>query len=149
MLSTLIIWSLPSFVTKSQYEKRINRKKIDFFFWEKKKEYFIFSLSLKRYFISFFSRFCAEHMWIVIQNSKLGTVWKIKEKQHLEFLKLEIHIRNRVRKTRFASVKVPHRSRVFKSRVLCKNNFTYSSVFKSYSDVLKPYNGIFPQKFFL
>ena len=47
-----------------------------------------------------------------------------------EFLKLEIHIR----------------SRVFKTRVLCKNNFTYSSVFKPYSDVLKLYSGVFLQK---
>ena len=41
-----------------------------------------------------------------------------------------------------------HRSRVFKTWVLCKKNFTYSGVFKSYSDVLKPYSGIFLQKKF-
>ena len=51
----------------------------------------------------------------------------------LEFLKLEIHIR----------------SWVFKTRVLCKNNFTYSSVLKLYSDVLKPYSGVFLQKKFI
>ena len=43
---------------------------------------------------------------------------------------------------------MPHRSRVFKTRVLCKKNFPYSGVFKSYSDVLKPYNGVFLQKFY-
>ena len=44
---------------------------------------------------------------------------------------------------------MPHRSRVFKTRVLCKNNFTYSSIFKPYSDVLKPYSGVFLQNFFI
>ena len=38
---------------------------------------------------------------------------------------------------------MPHRSRVFKTRVLCKKNFIYSIVFKPYSDVLKPYSGVF------
>ena len=38
---------------------------------------------------------------------------------------------------------MPHRSRDFKTRVLCKKNFTYSGVFKPYSDVLKPYSGVF------
>ena len=28
------------------------------------------------YLKRFLTRFCAEHMWIMIQNSKLGTVWK-------------------------------------------------------------------------
>ena len=46
-------------------------------------------------------------------------------------------------KTRSASAKMPHRSQVFKTRVLCKKNFPYSSVFKPYSDVLKPYSGVF------
>ena len=41
---------------------------------------------------------------------------------------------------------MPHRSRVFKTRVLCKKNFTYSGVFKPYSDVLKLYSGVFLQK---
>ena len=66
---------------------------------------------------------------------------------------------------------MPYRSRVFKTRVLCKKNFPYngvlkpyssvflqffffistrfrepySGVFKSYSDVLKLYSGIFLQ----
>ena len=44
---------------------------------------------------------------------------------------------------------MPHRSRVFKTRVLCKKNFTYSGVFKPYSDVLKSYSGIFLQKNFI
>ena len=44
---------------------------------------------------------------------------------------------------------MPHRSRVFKTRVLCKNNFTYSGVFKPYSDILKPYSGVFLQNFFI
>ena len=39
---------------------------------------------------------------------------------------------------------MPHRS-----RVLCKKNFTYSGIFKPYSDVLKPYNGVFLQKKFI
>ena len=43
---------------------------------------------------------------------------------------------------------MPHRSRVFKTRVLCKKNFSYSGVFKSYNDVLKPYSGVFLQKFY-
>ena len=43
-------------------------------------------------------------------------------------------------------MKKPYRSRVFKIRVSCKKNFTYSGVFKPYSDVLKPYNGVFLQK---
>ena len=43
---------------------------------------------------------------------------------------------------------MPHRSRVFKTRVLCKKNFPYSGVFNSYSDVLKPYSGVFLQKFY-
>ena len=43
---------------------------------------------------------------------------------------------------------MPHRSRVFKTRVLCKKNFTYSGVFKPYSDVLNPYSGVFLQNFF-
>ena len=34
------------------------------------------------------------------------------------------------------------------TRVLCKKNFTYSSVFKPYSDVLKIYSDIFLQKIF-
>ena len=41
---------------------------------------------------------------------------------------------------------MPHRSQVFKTRVLCKKNFTYSDVFKPCSDVLKPYSGVFLQK---
>ena len=41
---------------------------------------------------------------------------------------------------------MPHRSRAFKTRVLCKKNFTYSGVFKPYSDVLKLYSGVFLQK---
>ena len=41
---------------------------------------------------------------------------------------------------------MPHRSRVFKTRVLCKKNFTYSGVLKPYSDVLKPYSDVFLQK---
>ena len=41
---------------------------------------------------------------------------------------------------------MPHRSRVFKTRVSCKKNFTYSGVFKPYNDVLKPYSGIFLPK---
>ena len=41
---------------------------------------------------------------------------------------------------------MPHRSRVFKTQVLCKKNFTYSGVFKPYSDVLKSYSGVFLQK---
>ena len=42
---------------------------------------------------------------------------------------------------------MPHRSRVFKTRVLCKKkNFTYSGVFKPYSDILKLYSGIFLPK---
>ena len=44
---------------------------------------------------------------------------------------------------------MPHRSRVFKTRVLCKKIFTYSSVFKPYSDVLKLYSGVFLQKNFI
>ena len=44
---------------------------------------------------------------------------------------------------------MPQRSRVFKTRVLCKKNFTYSGVFKPYSDVLKSYSGIFLQKIFI
>ena len=43
-------------------------------------------------------------------------------------------------------MKMPHRSRVFKTRVLCKKNFTYSGVFKPYSDILKPYSVVFLQK---
>ena len=43
---------------------------------------------------------------------------------------------------------MPHRSRVFKTRVLCKKNFTYSDVFKPCSDVLKPYSGVFLKKNF-
>ena len=43
---------------------------------------------------------------------------------------------------------MPHKSRVFKTRVLCKKNFTYSSVFKPYSDVLKLYSGVFLKKFY-
>ena len=43
---------------------------------------------------------------------------------------------------------MPHRSRVFKTRVSCKKKFPYSGVFKPYSDVLKPYSGIFLQIFF-
>ena len=39
---------------------------------------------------------------------------------------------------------MPHRS-----RVLCKKKFTYSGIFKPYSDVLKPYNGVFLQKKFI
>ena len=35
---------------------------------------------------------------------------------------------------------------VFKTRVLSKKNFTYSGVFKPYSDVLMPYSGVFLQK---
>ena len=66
-----------------------------------------------------------------------------------EFLKLEVHIRTRVWNTCFASVKMPQRSQVFKTRVLCKKNFTYSGVFKLYSDVLKSYSGIFLQKNFI
>ena len=46
-------------------------------------------------------------------------------------------------------MKVPHRSRVFKTRVLCKKNFTYSSVFKPYSDVLKIYSDVFLKIFFV
>ena len=41
---------------------------------------------------------------------------------------------------------MPHRSRVFKTWVLCKKNFTCSGVFKPYSDVLKPYSSVFLQK---
>ena len=41
--------------------------------------------------------------------------------------------------------KMPHRSRVFKTRVLSKKNFTYSGVFNPYSDVLCPYSGVFIQ----
>ena len=43
---------------------------------------------------------------------------------------------------------MPHRSRVFKTRVLCKNKkkITYSSVFKPYSDFLKPCSGVLLQK---
>ena len=42
---------------------------------------------------------------------------------------------------------MPHRSRVFKTRVLCKKKkITYSGVFRPYSDVLKPYSGVFLQK---
>ena len=43
---------------------------------------------------------------------------------------------------------MPHGSRVFKTRVLSKKNFTYSGVFKPYSDVLMPYSGVFLQKNF-
>ena len=43
---------------------------------------------------------------------------------------------------------MPHRSRVFKTRFLSKKNFTYSGVFKPYSDVLMPYSGVFLQKIF-
>ena len=43
---------------------------------------------------------------------------------------------------------MPHRSRVFKTRVLCKQNLTYSGIFKSYSDVLNPYSDVFLQIFF-
>ena len=43
-------------------------------------------------------------------------------------------------------MKIPHRSRVFKTRVLCKKNFTYSGVFKPYSDILKLYSGVFLPK---
>ena len=43
---------------------------------------------------------------------------------------------------------MPHRSRVFRTRVLCKKNFTYGGVFNPYSDVLKPYSGVFLQFFF-
>ena len=42
---------------------------------------------------------------------------------------------------------MPHRFRVFKTRFLCKKNFTYSGVFKPYNDVLKPYSGVFLQIF--
>ena len=61
---------------------------------------------------------------------------------------LEIHIKNRVQKTRSANVKMPHRSRVFKTRVLCKKKFTYSGVFNPYSDIFNPYNSVFLQKKF-
>ena len=44
---------------------------------------------------------------------------------------------------------MPHRSRVFKTRVSCKKNFPYSGVFKLYSDILKPYSGVFLQFFFI
>ena len=40
---------------------------------------------------------------------------------------------------------MPHRSWVFKTQVSCKKYFTYSGVFKLYSDVLKPYSGVFLQ----
>ena len=40
---------------------------------------------------------------------------------------------------------MPHRFRVFKTRVLCKKNFTYSGVFNPYSDVFNPYSGVFLQ----
>ena len=43
---------------------------------------------------------------------------------------------------------MPHRSRVFKTRVPCKKNFPYSGVFNPYSDVLKSYSGVFLQNFF-
>ena len=43
---------------------------------------------------------------------------------------------------------MPHRSRVFKTRVLCKKSFTYSGVFKPYSDVLNLYSGVFLQKIY-
>ena len=46
-------------------------------------------------------------------------------------------------------MKMLHRSRVFKTRVLCKKNFTYSGVLKPYSDILKPYSGTFLQKKFI
>ena len=59
--------------------------------------------------------------------------------------KLEIHIKTRVQTTCFANVKMPHRSLVFKTRVLCKKKFIYSGVFKPYSDVFKPYSGVFLQ----
>ena len=42
-----------------------------------------------------------------------------------------------------------HRSRVFKTRVLCPKKFPYSGVFKPYNDVLKPYSGVFLQKNFI
>ena len=44
---------------------------------------------------------------------------------------------------------MPRRSRVFKTRVSCKKNFTYSGIFKPYSDVLKPHSGFFLQKNFI
>ena len=43
---------------------------------------------------------------------------------------------------------MPHRSRVFKTRVLGKKIITYSGIFNPYSDVLKPYSGVFLQKIF-
>ena len=56
-----------------------------------------------------------------------------------DLLKLEIHIRTRVLKTRFASV-------IDLKSFYVKKNFTYSGVFKPYSDVLKPYSDVFLQK---
>ena len=52
------------------------------------------------------------------------------------------------RNSRSISEIVPHRSRVFKTQVLSKKNFTYSGVFKPYSDILMPYSGVFMQKNF-
>ena len=43
-------------------------------------------------------------------------------------------------------MKMPHRSQVFKTRILCKKNSTYSGIFKPYSDVLKSYSGVFLPK---
>ena len=40
---------------------------------------------------------------------------------------------------------MPHRSRLFKTRVLCKKKITYSGIFMPYNDVLKPYSGVFLQ----
>ena len=40
-------------------------------------------------------------------------------------------IKTRVRKTRFANVKMPHRSRVFKTRVLCKKKISPILAFSS------------------
>ena len=73
-------------------------------------------------------------------------IWISSFNMDLEFLKLEIHIKTRVWKTRVVNVKMSHRSWVFKTRVLWKKNFTYSGIFKPYSDVLKPYSGVFLQK---
>ena len=44
---------------------------------------------------------------------------------------------------------MPDRSRVFKTRVSCKKLFSYSGVFKPYSDILKLYSGVFLQNFFI
>ena len=43
---------------------------------------------------------------------------------------------------------MPHRFRIFKTRILCKFFFTYNGAFKPYNDILKLYSGVILQILF-